>query len=104
MNRFGEECKKIGTVYQNKNAYFEIISVHTFETSWRETCCRVYLKHQKSPVLYHIYTYLPPSDLVEIKSSDIEDFERVKEERIKDSQERLNLLNQKWLNSEINIQ
>lgn len=91
---------KIGTVYQNKNAYFEIISVRTFGAAWREILLGVYLKYQKSPVLFYTYMHTIPFDAVEI--NDIEDFKRIKANRLKDSQERFNLLNKKWLNGELN--
>ena len=88
---FWEIMPKIGTVYKDNNTYFEVLSVRTFGAAWREIFFAVYLKHQKSPVLFYTSMYVIPFDLVEIKANDIEDFKRVKVERLKDSQERYNL-------------
>lgn len=100
---FWERMPKIGTVYQDNNAYYEIIFVDTFGAAWREIQLAIYLKYQKSPVLYYTYTYTIPLDLTEIKLSDIENFKRIKANRLKDSKERFNLINKKWLNGELNM-
>lgn len=95
---FWEKMPKIGTVYKDNNAYYEIISVRTFGAAWKEIFFGVYLKYQKSPVLFYTSTYIIPFGLAEIKANDVEDFKRVKAERLKDSQERCNLLSKKLLN------
>lgn len=92
---FLQRIPKIGTVYKSNNAYYEILQVRTFGASWKEIVFKVYLKYQKSPVLFYTSTCVIPFDLVEIKANDVEDFKRVKSERLKDSQERCNILNQK---------
>lgn len=94
---FWERMPKVGTVYQDNNAYYEISAVRTFGASWKEISFAVYQKHQKSPVSYFTSTYVIPFDLVEIKVNDVEDFERVKAERIKDSQEKFDLLYKKLI-------
>lgn len=93
---FWERMPKVGTVYQDNNAYYEILAVRTFGASWREISFAVYLKYQKSSVKFYTATYVIPFDLVE-KANDVEDFKRVKAERIKDSQERFDLLYKKLI-------
>ena len=61
---------KVGTVYQDNNAYYEISAVITFGASWSEISFDVYLKYQKSPVLFYTATYVIPFDLVE-KANDV---------------------------------
>ena len=98
VNYFGKGCQKLGTVYQDNNAYYEISAVRTFGASWSEISFAVYLKYQKSPVKFYTAAYVIPFDLVE-NANDIEDFKRVKAERIKDSQERFDLLYKKLITS-----
>lgn len=93
---FWERMPKVGTVYQDNNAYYEISAVRTFGASWSEISFAVYLKYQKSPVKFYTATYVIPFDLVE-NANDVEDFKRVKAERIKDSQERFDLLYKKLI-------
>lgn len=93
---FWERMPKVGTVYQDNNAYYEILSVRTFGASWSDISFAVYLKYQKSSVKFYTATYVIPFDLVE-KANDIENFKRVKAERIKDSQERFDLLYKKLI-------
>ena len=87
---------KVGTLYQDNNAYYEISAVRTFGASWSEISFSVYLKYQKSPVIFYTAAYVIPFDLVE-NANDVEDFKRVKAERIKDSQERFDLLYKKLI-------
>lgn len=93
---FWERMPKVGTVYQDNNAYYEILAVRTFGASWNDISFAVYLKYQKSSVKFYTATYVIPFDLVE-KANDIENFKRVKAERIKDSQERFDLLYKKLI-------
>ena len=93
---FWERMPKVGTVYQDNNAYYEISVVRTFGASWSEISFYVYLKYQKSSVKFYTATYVIPFDLVE-KANDVENFKRVKSERIKDSQERFDLLYKKLI-------
>lgn len=93
---FWERMPKVGTVYQDNNAYYEISAVRTFGASWCEISFAVYLKYQKSSVKFYTATYVIPFDLVE-NANDVEDFKRVKAERIKDSQERFDLLYKKLI-------
>lgn len=93
---FWEKMPKIGTVYKDNNAYYEIMSIRTFGAAWKEISFGVYLKYKKSPVLFYTSTYIIPFGLAEIKANDVEDFKRVKAERLKDSQERCNLLNKNY--------
>ena len=93
---FWERMPKVGTVYQDNNAYYEISAVRTFGASWSDISFAVYLKYQKSPVIYYTAAYVIPFDLVE-NANDVEDFKRVKAERIKDSQERFDLLYKKLI-------
>ena len=93
---FLERMPKVGTVYQDNNAYYEISAVRTFGASWSDISLAVYLKYQKSPVIYYTAAYVIPFDLVE-NANDVEDFKRVKAERIKDSQERFDLLYKKLI-------
>lgn len=93
---FWERMPKVGTVYQDNNAYYEILAVRTFGASWNDISFAVYLKHQKSSVKFYTATYVIPFDLVE-KANDVENFKRVKAERIKDSQERFDLLYKKLI-------
>lgn len=93
---FWERMPKVGTAYQDNNAYYEISAVRTFGASWREISFAVYLKYQKSPLSFYTATYVIPFDLVE-KANDVEDFKRVKAERIKDTQERFDLLYKKLI-------
>lgn len=71
-------------------------SVRTLGASWREISFAVYLKYQKSSVKFYTATYVIPFDLVE-NANDVENFKRVKAERIKDSQERFDLLYKKLI-------
>ena len=93
---FWERIPKVGTVYQDNNAYYKISAVRTFGASWSEISFAVYLKYQKSPVKFYTATYVIPFDLVE-NANDVEDFKRVKAERIKDSQEKFDLLYKKLI-------
>ena len=93
---FWERMPKVGTVYQDNNAYYEILAVRTFGASWSDISFAVYLKYQKSSVKFYTAAYVIPFDLVE-KANDVEDFKRVKAERIKDSQERFDLLHKKLI-------
>lgn len=93
---FWERMPKVGTVYQDNNAYYEILAVRTFGASWSDISFAVYLKYQKSSVKFYTAAYVIPFDLVE-KANDVEDFKRVKAERIKDSQERFDLLYKKLI-------
>ncbi len=88
---FWKKIPKIGTVYKDNNSYYEILSVRTFGAAWKEITFGVYLKYQKSPVLFYTSTHVIPFNLVEIKANDVEDFKRVKSERLKDSQEKFNI-------------
>ena len=93
---FLERMPKVGTVYQDNNAYYEISAVRTLGASWGEISFAVYLKYQKSSVKFYTATYVIPFDLVE-NANDVENFKRVKAERIKDSQERFDLLYKKLI-------